>query len=84
MLRLLLPIPPFQPILFKPMAAQDPLTLPNQSLDTAPRKNKEAAAMWVRPEQRHAQQPESRQPGVPTRMRAHTHASYFIFLFNWN
>lgn len=45
MLRLLLPIPPFQPILFKPMAAQDPLTLPNQSLDTAPQKNKEAAAM---------------------------------------
>lgn len=84
MLGLLLPIPPFQPILFKPTAAQDPLTLPNQSLDTAPRKNKEAAAMRVRPERHQAQQPKSRQPGVPARTRAHTHASYFIFLFNWN
>lgn len=42
-LRLLLPQPPFHPFLFKQIAAQDPLVLLNQSLDTAPRKNKEAA-----------------------------------------
>lgn len=43
MLRLLLPRPPFHPFLFTLIAARDPLMLLNQSLDTPPRKNKEAA-----------------------------------------
>jgi len=64
----------------------------NQSLDTLPRKHKEAAPDAARCSQRHELTVRKETSlktchlcaSVHARTCAHTHASYFIFLFNWN
>lgn len=93
MLRLLLPSPPFHPCLFTLITAQDPLTLLNQSLDTPPRKNKEAApdaaccsqcGELMLCKKTSLKKKSQLCVSVHVHTCAHTHASYFIFLFNWN